>query len=72
MGPYVVDSYAACHRLVIEIDGGIHDDCEARDRRRERELVELFGVRVIRVNAADVEHSIWRVLATIRSALHPW
>lgn len=55
-GPFVVDFYCARLKLVIEIDGGVHDEPSqaAYDVDRQRAL-EARGLRVIRVRAEDVE-----------------
>jgi very-short-patch-repair endonuclease len=53
LAPYIVDFYIPSHRLVIEVDGGYHASAEQRgaDAHRERELVRLHGVRVVRFDA---------------------
>jgi len=49
MGPYVVDFVCHQHRLVIELDGGVHNlpDVTARDAERELWLTGR-GYRVMR------------------------
>ena len=61
----------ASRRLVIEIDGGVHASAEAqaRDAHRARELIALYGVRVLRIDAAVVEANVDAALAVIRAAL---
>jgi cyclase len=55
VGPYVADFY--CHelKLVIEIDGDIHDleEVKQRDERREKHLRDL-GVKILRFKNNDV------------------
>jgi very-short-patch-repair endonuclease len=55
VGPYVADFY--CHelKLVIEIDGEIHDleEVKQRDERREKHLRDL-GVKILRFRNDDV------------------
>jgi very-short-patch-repair endonuclease len=55
IGPYVADFYCPAAKLVIEIDGLVHDfaDAAARDERRDEYVWEL-GLNVIRIPAADV------------------
>lgn len=55
IGEYVVDFYCASRRLVIEIDGKVHDmgGNPAKDRRRDLWL-EDQGLTVVRVPAIDV------------------
>ena len=67
--PYIVDFYVASHRLVIEIDGGIHHSQRELDEARTRELVRLYGVRVLRIDAGLVERSVDAALAIIRAAV---
>ncbi len=55
IGPYVADFYCPAAKLVIEVDGHIHDSAAAaaRDEKRDEYLRKL-GLRVIRVPASDV------------------
>lgn len=70
IGPYVVDF--ACHpaRLVIEVDGGVHDRTEVavRDLRRDEWLAGQ-GYRVIRIPNRRVENDIDAVVAEIAKAV---
>ena len=52
---FVVDFYCAEHRLILEIDGSIHQDPERMeyDRERTRHFVQR-GLRVVRVANKDV------------------
>ena len=69
LGRAIVDFYAATRRLVVEVDGGVHEGREAADAARDAELVRLFGVRVLRVAARDVERDLAGVLGRIRGAI---
>ena len=55
IGPFVADFYCPGAKLVIEIDGLIHDSAEAaaRDEARTQYLRSL-GLDVIRIAASDV------------------
>ncbi len=55
IGPYVADFYCPAAKLVIEVDGGVHDFAAVaeRDERRNAYMREL-GLELIRVPAADV------------------
>jgi very-short-patch-repair endonuclease len=55
IGPYVADFYCPAAKLVIEIDGMVHDFQTSfmRDQARDQFLHKL-GLQVIRVTAADV------------------
>ncbi len=75
VGPYVVDFYCSAARLVIEVDGAIHDDRAraAADVMREAFLVAQ-GLQVIRLSAADVLRDVdgiaSEVLALAGAPLH--
>ncbi len=53
--PYVVDFYCAAARLIIEVDGIVHDmgDNPQRDETRERFLTSK-GYRIVRIAAKDI------------------
>jgi adenine-specific DNA-methyltransferase len=68
IGPFVVDFYCAPARLVVEVDGPIHEHQRAADVRRQ-ELLESLGLRFVRVTAHQVETDRAAVLAAIRAAL---
>ena len=60
----------AAERLMVEVDGGVHDDPEQRALDGERqELLESIGFRVLRVSALDVEERMGVVLGRSRLAL---
>jgi very-short-patch-repair endonuclease len=50
MGQYIVDFYCPSCRLLIEIDGSIHeeDDVKQRDQVREEVLIEM-GLTILRL-----------------------
>jgi cyclase len=52
---YVVDFYCHALKLVIELDGSVHDDGEVKrnDTKREQHLKEL-GLTVLRFKNEDV------------------
>ena len=64
---FIADFYCAASRLVIEIDGGIHDTQPDRDEARTEEL-ERLGYRVIRFQNEQVLHQLDQVLAAIQAA----
>lgn len=53
IGPYVADFYCAASKLVIEIDGLIHDFTVERDVRRD-EYMRGLGLTIIRLPASEV------------------
>jgi len=68
MGRFVVDFYCSELRVVVEVDGPIHDDRVEADRDRQSAL-EASGLRVWRVTAADVEQDVEAVLERFREWL---
>jgi very-short-patch-repair endonuclease len=72
LGPrHIVDFYCASHKLVVEVDGGVHDQPEvaAHDAARQAWLESTFGVRFVRLPAWLVEHDLGAALERIRAAL---
>src|SRR5258706_14751059 len=57
LAPYVVDFFCCAHRLVVEVDGGVHVAQQFHDARRDAELVRLHGVRILRLEAELVERN---------------
>ena len=53
IGPYVADFYCAAAKLVIEIDGQIHDFTVERDATREG-YIRSLGLSIIRIPASEV------------------
>jgi len=55
IGPYIADFFCAEARLVVEVDGGGHNDPDqiAHDERRDQYMT-MLGYRILRINAADV------------------
>ncbi len=68
---YIVDFYCHSLKLVIELDGSIHDTDEAKknDEIREEYLKEL-GLRVIRFKNGEVYKEMDKVLNTISSVIN--
>ena len=66
IGHSIVDFYCHEKQLVIEVDGGIHQspDIKERDRYRQ-ELIENYGVSFFRCSADDVESNLDGVLSRI-------
>jgi very-short-patch-repair endonuclease len=67
--PFIVDFFVPSYRLVIELDGSVHDALRAFDVARDAELARLYGVRVLRIDARLVERDVGAALAIIRAAL---
>ncbi|MBS0482198.1 MAG: DUF559 domain-containing protein [Proteobacteria bacterium] len=75
IGPYIVDFCCLSHRLVVEIEGVVHDmgQQHAYDQRRF-EFIKSNGFRVIRVSArrvlADAVGTANAILARVEGPLH--
>jgi len=55
-GRFVMDFYCHEARLVVEIDGGIHNKKDVKDYDGLRQgIIEEYGVRFFRCTTADVE-----------------
>jgi very-short-patch-repair endonuclease len=68
---YVVDFVSFEKRLIIEIDGGQHDEAENKKRDEQRTAwLEKDGYRVIRFWNNDVLLNIEGVLTKIKEALN--
>nr|AWM03507.1 endonuclease domain-containing protein [Bradyrhizobium amphicarpaeae] len=71
VGPYVVDFFCPAKRLIIELDGGHHneDDNAARDLVRQRWL-ENEGYRVVRFWNSEVSNDLTAVMERIYVELY--
>jgi len=63
---FIVDFYCHKHKLVIELDGSVHDlpEVAENDKNREAELTDL-GLTILRFSNSIVLQSIQAVLNTI-------
>ena len=70
IGSFIVDFVCIEHRLVIEVDGSIHDlpAQQSYDARRQAYLEDL-GYRVVRFTNHDVLQSIESVVESIATKL---
>jgi very-short-patch-repair endonuclease len=64
IGRFVVDFYAAKARLVVEVDGDIHDSRKPEDAARDS-CLHSQGLRVLRVRNDDVLTRLPWVLQSI-------
>ena len=69
LGEFIVDFYGAKARLIIEIDGPIHDRQADYDRQRSALLERMKGHRVIRFSNDEVMNDLESVLFRILEAL---
>lgn len=67
IGPYIVDFLCPSVRLIVEIDGDLHETEAGKrhDANRDRYLVSL-GYTVLRIDEPDVMHSAWHVAQAVK------
>ena len=67
---FVVDFYCHSAKLVVELDGGIHQNAEVMENDKNRQMeLEEFGLRVLRFKNEEVFSHKENVLAIIRNAI---
>jgi very-short-patch-repair endonuclease len=66
---YRVDFYCAAGKLIVELDGPIHDKHAAEDAIRQA-FLESFGYRFLRFSNDQVTSDVESVLTKIRETLH--
>jgi very-short-patch-repair endonuclease len=71
LGRYIADLYCHEKKLVVEIDGGIHniEDVIEYDKIRQAEL-ESRGLRVLRIRNEEIRNNFQDVVARIIQAVH--
>ena len=70
IGGYVVDFACLRAKLVIEVDGGIHDRTDVAFRDLERDAwLQSEGFRVLRIPNARIEQDIEAVVGEIQAAI---
>jgi very-short-patch-repair endonuclease len=67
IGPFVVDFYCVESRLVIEVDGPIHESQAHADAERQ-EYLEALGLQVLRFSNDEVLTNANNVFAAIKRA----
>src|SRR5205814_5969155 len=66
IGPFVVDFFAAERRLIVEVDGPIHESQQDADRARQQ-ILESLGLRFVRIPTELVESDLPAALELIRA-----
>jgi very-short-patch-repair endonuclease len=67
---FIADFYCGELRLIVEIDGGIHEQQEEYDQIRSEILESQHKYKVIRYNNNEVLRDIDKVLAHLKSVIH--
>ena len=72
VGQFILDFWCPERRLVVELDGGIHEraDVAAHDRERE-EWIQRYGVCILRFRNEEVLTNLEAVLQTIQGSKSP-
>ena len=68
IGLFVVDFYNSNYRLVIEVDGPIHDFQQDIDQERQA-ILEMLGLNVLRIKAELIEIDLTAALKMIRAKI---
>lgn len=67
VGPFVVDFFCAAERLVVEVDGGVHESQADLDAERQA-LLESTGLRFVRLADNMVRSDLPAALRAISDA----
>ena len=62
---FVADFYCPMYKLVVELDGKIHDYQQEHDRHRD-EIIEWHGMKVLRIKNEELK-DIRSVIAKIKT-----
>ena len=65
---FIVDFYCHRARLVVEVDGDVHDLQKEEDKRREKVLSTL-GLRVVRFGDDEIVRNLSAVMGKIKELL---
>ncbi|MGB2924048.1 MAG: HsdR family type I site-specific deoxyribonuclease, partial [Limnothrix sp.] len=72
IGNYIVDFYCHAKKLVIELDGGIHNEPAQKEGDRQRdEYLKSLGHRVLRFTNDQIFNNLETVLDSIAAFLSP-
>jgi len=68
---FIADFYCHEANIVIEIDGGVHDDPEQKQKDNARQqIISDFGVKVLRFKNEEIFYDIESVVRRIKAAIH--
>ena len=65
---FIADFYCHAAKLVIELDGEIHENQKEYDKGREAEM-EKYGIRIVRFRNSEVFENIEDVVERIKTLL---
>src|SRR5690554_108552 len=70
IGDYIVDFYCAEHKLIIELDGSVHDSVERKKKDHKRDAyLESIGKKILRITNHALLNETESTLNTIKNAL---
>jgi very-short-patch-repair endonuclease len=70
IGNYIVDFYCGTRKLVIELDGGQHNDKQKQIQDHIRQnFLESQGFKVLRFWNSEIDNNIEGVLETIKKEI---
>lgn len=64
---FIVDFYCHAAGVVVEIDGGIHEQQKEYDVERDR-IISSRGLQVIRIRNQEIKNDVYRVIQRILHA----
>ncbi|MCC5636270.1 DUF559 domain-containing protein [Nostoc sp. CHAB 5844] len=70
IGTFIVDFFCQEERLIVEVDGAIHESQRYLDQQRQ-ELLESLGLRFLRISSQQVETDLNATLEAICAAFLP-
>ncbi|MBV6627479.1 MAG: endonuclease domain-containing protein [Rivularia sp. (in: Bacteria)] len=70
IGNFIVDFFCGSERLIVEVDGKIHESQKDLDQQRQQ-LLESLGLRFVRISSELVETNLPAALEVIRQAFSP-
>lgn len=65
---YIADFYCHEKRLVVELDGGIHDKQRRQDKLRD-DVIDCLGIKVLRISNNDIFNNMDKVLKQVTAVL---
>ncbi|MFN8576369.1 MAG: endonuclease domain-containing protein [Candidatus Sericytochromatia bacterium] len=67
---FIADFYCSENKLVIELDGRVHENTKEYDKLRDS-LISLKKIKVIRFTNDEIEQNINKILKKIKNELIP-
>ncbi|MFA6355084.1 MAG: endonuclease domain-containing protein [Candidatus Paceibacterota bacterium] len=64
---FIADFYCSKLLLVIEIDGGVHNELKIRDKERSEILLYKYGIKVVRYKNNDVLNNTGYVISDFKN-----